>query len=104
MSENTPELFARRTAVYRLYAQNGDLLYVGCSFNPNERIRAHRLEKQWGRSIQRTDIRWYQNRMGALRREARAIVDENPLWNMNTPNPKNVRAPRIPRSVRPQAA
>ncbi|MEU1043897.1 GIY-YIG nuclease family protein [Streptomyces sp. NPDC005897] len=69
------------TAVYRLYARDGRLLYVGMTNNPDARFRFHALTKQWWHLVNKQDIEWHPNRSTARRNEARAIKDERPAHN-----------------------
>jgi hypothetical protein len=97
----TLPLYARRTAVYRLFADDDTLLYVGCSCDPDTRIACH-LFKSWGSDIANADLAWHDNRFAALRREAQAIVEESPLHNIRRTPPERISKPKcVP--VRAQA-
>lgn len=71
---------ARPAAVYRLYDAEGKVLYIGSSYDPDARYRAHR-EKAWGQRIARRAIKWCGDRETAYREEAAAILAENPPCN-----------------------
>jgi hypothetical protein len=86
-------LYDRPTAVYRLFADDNTLLYVGCSCEPDDRIDDH-LFKSWGPDIADVDLAWYENRFTALRREAQAITEEVPLYNIQRPTPERIRTPK----------
>jgi hypothetical protein len=66
--------------VYRLYAADGALLYVGSSFDPDARYNHHRRQP-WGFEIARRTIDWCADRGTAYKVEAAAILAENPRRN-----------------------
>jgi predicted GIY-YIG superfamily endonuclease len=69
------------TAVYRLYDEDGHLLYVGCSRTPKRRIAAHRVRPWWS-AVARTDVQQFATRDEARRIETEAIQNENPRHNI----------------------
>lgn len=70
-----------RTALYRYWDADGNLLYVGITNNPTVRHYQH-VSKPWRSSAVRRDIEWYETRGEALAAEARAIRAESPLHNI----------------------
>lgn len=46
---------ARPAAVYRLWAAEGTLLYVGSSYDPDRRCARHQSTPWWSRVVRRTD-------------------------------------------------
>jgi hypothetical protein len=87
----TLRLADRPTAVYRLFSKNDELLYVGCSCEPDRRLMYHRY-KPWGPDIADVVDAWFPDRLTALRQEARAITEESPLHNISRPSPDRIRA------------
>lgn len=87
-------LNSRKTAVYRLFNQAGELLYVGASWNPKARIPSHQ-DKPWWPQVAKSTIEWHPDRATALHFEASAIVEEHPLYNVASIDPRRVRAPRM---------
>lgn len=73
--------FTRRTALYRLFDQEGRLLYVGVAFDPQKRWKDHVVFKSWWPDVARKDIEWYETRTAALAVETQAIHSEKPLYN-----------------------
>ncbi|WP_406501552.1 GIY-YIG nuclease family protein [Streptomyces sp. NBC_01590] len=73
---------ARRAAVYRLFAADGALLYVGSAYDPEERAKAHRRKDWWPLVARRTD-EWHASRDDAYAAEERAIVAEDPAHNVS---------------------
>lgn len=73
---------AGRTALYRLYDADDQLLYVGISLNPASRWTQHANDKSWWQDIARTDVEWLPSREEALGAEVRSIQTEQPLHNV----------------------
>lgn len=76
-----------RTAIYRLFGAEDNLLYVGVAKNPEARWRDHRSAKPWWLEVQRKTVDWYPTRLAALVAEAEAIRDECPVYNLARPEP-----------------
>lgn len=72
---------AERTALYRFYAEDGELLYIGITANPKKRLAEHAASKPWWTSVARHDIAWFDNRASAASAEREAIASEGPLHN-----------------------
>ncbi len=72
-----------RVALYRWIGQDGELLYVGISNDPDRRIGEHVEGKPWVEQAVRIDIvDWFENRDLALEAEEAMIVAERPLYNI----------------------
>ena len=69
-------------ALYRHYAVDGTLLYVGQTANPMQRLASHASSSTWHTSIARIDLEWHPSRSAALRAERRAIEAERPVHNI----------------------
>lgn len=67
--------------VYRFYAENGDLLYVGCTMRLAARIGEHTAGKSWWGEVTRATFDHFDNQRAALIAEARAIATEHPVHN-----------------------
>lgn len=74
---------SERTALYRLYDAEGRLLYVGISWQPDERLQDHRLgaHKEWTQLVARRTLAWFDTRIEAAAEEITAIKREKPLYN-----------------------
>jgi predicted GIY-YIG superfamily endonuclease len=70
-----------RTAVYRLLAANGRLLYVGISSNPDSRWGTHSNNQPWWDEVADRKIEWLDSREAASAAEVKAIKEERPLYN-----------------------
>ena len=70
-----------RTALYRLLAANGRLLYVGISGNPDFRWGQHSTSKTWWPEVADRKIEWFPTREEAAGAEIVAIKEERPLHN-----------------------
>ena len=68
-----------QVAVYRQYAADGTLLYVGVSANPLRRMSEHNSKS--GRKVARIEIDWFDSRVEALAAEREAIKTEAPRDN-----------------------
>lgn len=69
-----------RCAIYRLFDEEGELLYVGVSNDPYRRLRDHR-RKFWGKVVASVTVEWFDTRIEAQRAEIWAICDEEPSFN-----------------------
>jgi predicted GIY-YIG superfamily endonuclease len=83
--QNDEQQTRRRAAVYRLFAADGALLYIGSSYDPDERCESHRRASWWPQVVRRTE-EWHPNRSNAYGAETEAIQAEAPRYNrMCTP-------------------
>ena len=76
-----PDIESQPTAVYRLYALDGRLLYVGMTNNPDVRFAYHALTKRWWSQVEEQAVEWHPDRGAARRAEAAAIKAERPVYN-----------------------
>lgn len=77
-----------RTALYRLYGESGDLLYVGISGNPEARFAQHRADKAWWPDVAVKAVEWYGSRVAAESAEEAAIKARIPRHNRaHSPEP-----------------
>jgi predicted GIY-YIG superfamily endonuclease len=100
-----------RTAVYRLYDTDGQLLYVGISADPSKRWEGHKVYScRWWSSVVRKSIEWYADRYLALAHEFLAIHYEKPKHNRRRSAPLTDRWPNreaaelldtLPEGIRP---
>lgn len=70
------------TALYRLFDQDGALLYVGVAVDPEVRLRVHSREKTWWPRVSQRSIEWFASRPEAEAAEVRAITSEGPSRNV----------------------
>ena len=73
---------AARTALYRLFDEAGQLLYVGIAVEPRVRWGVHAREKTWWPQVARRDVEWLPDRVSAEAAEVAAIVSEAPRYNV----------------------
>lgn len=72
-----------RTALYRFFAADGSLLYVGIAFDPDVRQRQHERSAAmtwWPLQVRRT-VEWFDSRPKAEAAEKEAISREQPRYN-----------------------
>lgn len=67
--------------LYRHYAADGTLLYVGVSLSAVARLCTHRRKSPWFGKIASIQITRYASRRDAEIAERAAIAHEKPLWN-----------------------
>jgi len=70
------------TALYRLYDEDGVLLYAGITYDVPARWRHHRRHKAWWPQVARKQLVWFSTRREAEEAEIHAIVAGNPLHNV----------------------
>jgi hypothetical protein len=70
------------TALYRLWAADGTLLYIGIADNLKARFDGHKLEKSWWGDVAKATVIWYGSRRDAFQAEDIAIKAERPLYNI----------------------
>lgn len=71
-----------RTALYRFYDGDGALLYVGITYDLDQRWASHRNSSPWWERAVSNSVEWYDNRRAALDAELEAIRTERPLHNL----------------------
>lgn len=71
------------TALYRLRDQEGWLLYVGITDNPERRWKDHAKDKPWWPEVADRSIDWLPSRAHAIAAEAAAIRTERPRHNVH---------------------
>jgi excinuclease UvrABC nuclease subunit len=70
-----------RTAVYRFYDTNGQLLYLGITHDLGERWATHERIQPWWLDVSRREYVWYNTRAEAEQIEATATAAEKPLYD-----------------------
>lgn len=69
------------TALYRFYAADGELLYVGITADVEVRWAAHQRDKIWWLDVARKEHVWLDSRTEAEEREKEAIRTEQPRYD-----------------------
>jgi predicted GIY-YIG superfamily endonuclease len=69
--------------VYRLYDDEGVLLYAGCTKNPGQRMTSHARTKSWWRQVSSREFEGPYEKYDALERETAAIHYEEPLYSLS---------------------
>src|SRR5690242_14803913 len=72
-----------RTALYRLYDAEDNLLYIGIAATPEQRWSTHASNKRWWPSVAGKVVEWHPTRAGAAAAEIAAVQDENPRYNVD---------------------
>lgn len=73
---------SERTAVYRLYAADGRLLYIGVARHFGSRWHQHAGVQPWWSQVDHQTIAWFDTRDAAMQAEASAIKAEHPKYNV----------------------
>lgn len=76
------ELFGKRTALYRCFNIDGDLIYVGVAVDPERRWKYHAFRTPWWREVKERQVEWHENRQKALNAELAVIQTESPKYNV----------------------
>ncbi|MFI8119116.1 hypothetical protein ACIF8Q_07370 [Streptomyces albidoflavus] len=85
----------RPAAVYRLFAADGTLLYIGSSYDPDHRCKSHRRKPWWPEVHHRTE-EWHPRRGAAYRAEMEAIAKERAKYNeMGSPSYRTPDTPAV---------
>jgi predicted GIY-YIG superfamily endonuclease len=69
------------TALYRMFDEQNNLLYVGISQNWFDRLATHKAEKIWIDETKSITLDWYADTASAAIAERTAIRWENPKYN-----------------------
>ncbi|MBZ6290342.1 GIY-YIG nuclease family protein [Streptomyces olivaceus] len=72
-----------RTALYRFFDTDGALLYVGITYDIEQRFASHSNSSPWWKDIASERIEWHETRSLALAAESAAIKAERPRYNIN---------------------
>lgn len=72
----------RPCSVYRIYAADGTLIYVGVTDRGQRRQVEHINSKQWAREMAETHWEHYESREKALSRERELIITQHPKYNL----------------------
>lgn len=90
---------AEKTALYRLFGEADELLYIGISQDPKVRWQQHVDTKPWATQVVMRVIEWFESRSAALIEEIRAIRLEHPRHNIVRYRPHVPPKTRRPASV-----
>lgn len=100
MAAAETEFTATPTALYRLYAADGSLLYVGITRHLPHRMYQHSREKRWWPEVARKTVEWHPARAMARAAETCAIRAENPRHNETPPRRQIAERPLLQPEVR----
>ena len=68
--------------VYRLFDDEGALLYIGCTVHPRKRFHSHRRRQPWWDEVTDSELMWYPSVEVAALAEQQAIRTEQPIYNI----------------------
>jgi len=75
-------LWRKPHALYRLFTDRCDLLYVGISLSALQRMSSHRARQPWWHEVASIEIEYYPTRQAVLSAERQAIRTEHPRYNV----------------------
>lgn len=82
MSTYSPEWTSTgMTAVYRFWAADGSLIYVGFTASLRQRFLDHQADKPWWPEVARKTVRWYPTRGDAATAEDAVLAARRPRYN-----------------------
>jgi len=84
-----------RTALYRLYDEGDQLVYIGIASNPIFRWQQHSRTSPWWPNVAKLTLEWLETRECALEAEEGAIKRERPLHNHIHNGPEVSILPRV---------
>ena len=87
---DTPSATHRAGYVYRLFQQD-ELVYVGKTVSPANRMKGHRADKPWFQDVTRVDIERFDSEAEAINAEAHDIREYVPRHNTSMPPVKGKR-------------
>lgn len=70
-----------RTALYRFYSSEGELLYVGITHNLEQRWANHARRQPWWLDVAERTVEWHETRSVAGDLEDKALREEEPLYD-----------------------
>lgn len=73
---------SKPTTLYRLYAADEELLYVGIAGNPGRRFEQHRKDKQWWGDVANIQLEHHTTRDSASKAERNQIQTLRPKYNI----------------------
>lgn len=70
-----------KTALYRHFDADNQLLYIGVSISAVDRFEEHQIMSEWAFQSVRMDTQWFDSKEEALAAEKHAIKNEHPKFN-----------------------
>jgi hypothetical protein len=95
--ETYNRIYGGPTQLYRHFAADGTLLYVGISLSTVSRLAQHEHASHWFSQIARVEVERFPTRTAAMEAERLAVLNENPLYNKALRKPPEYDAPSMPR-------
>lgn len=73
---------ARPCYLYRVFGEEGELLYVGVAYSVGRRLAEHQDAAAWWPRATRVELEVHEDRGSALAAETIAIKTEHPIYNI----------------------
>lgn len=84
----TPRAKLPNEWVYRCFDGFGNLLYIGQTAYPSNRVSIHKGKTPWWSEVVRTEWEQHPDRASAVRAERVAILAEDPIHNVRRIQPR----------------
>lgn len=84
--------------LYRFYAPDGALLYIGITKDLGTRLKAHNRQKDWFVEVADVKLEHFPSRDAVEAAERAAIANENPRWNIVHKRSKGVTLDEVVRA------
>lgn len=81
--------------LYRAFDADGDLLYIGATFDAGQRLAAHADRSEWFADVERITLEHFDTREDAFAAELVAIRDEEPRFNLARPGSRRPSSRRV---------
>lgn len=78
-----PQSRKTRTSLYRAFAADGSLLYVGISLHAMQRLYSHARRSTWWPEVTNVTVERFPTRRAAQKAELAAIRRERPRYNID---------------------
>ena len=82
MTATVVDIATMEHALYRFFADDGTLLYVGITLDPGRRWKEHAGDKPWWHEVASTTIERFPGRASVEAAERAAIITERPRYNV----------------------
>ena len=71
-----------KTALYRCFSKEGELLYAGITINIGRRVSDHKQHVEWMGKVHEIKLEYFETRQEALDAEAKCIAEEKPMLSI----------------------
>lgn len=91
----------KETTLYRMHNAEGELIYVGVTFDPHTRFGDHRQKKPWWADVATIHVQHFEDRDEARQAEQEMIRKLKPVYNIAHATLNKLEASAEPRGIAP---